>query len=115
MLRVLLVEDEPDLRELWSEILQGEGYDIHAVSSVAEAMDWIIREDQPDLAIVDWGLPDGQGGQVVRELRDRGMVGGVLLSSGMGSQLPDGHGADRVLSKPFRVRDLLQMLTELAS
>ena len=114
MLRVLLVEDEPDLRDLWSEILSGKGYDIQAVGSVSEAVNWIVREEQPDLAIVDWSLPDGDGGQVVRALRDRGMVGGVLISSGMGPQLPSGHGADRVLSKPFRVRDLLQTLTELA-
>ncbi len=115
MLRVLLVEDEPDLRELWGEILGGKGYDVHPVGSVSEAINWIIREPVPDLAIVDWSLPDGQGGEVVRALRDRGMVGGVLISSGMGPQLPDGHGADRVLGKPFRVRELLGALQALST
>lgn len=110
--RLLLVDDEPELRDLWSEVLSSAGREIVLAGSVSEARARIADQGPFAVAVIDWTLPDGKGDAVVRALAGSGTR--TLLVSGLGPALPHGHGADAVLGKPFRLRELVQKVAELA-
>jgi signal transduction histidine kinase/ActR/RegA family two-component response regulator len=67
-LRVLVVEDEPDSRELMTCLLRGKGAAVTAVSSVREAVAQ-FNGHAPDLMIADIGLPDQDGYELIRQVR----------------------------------------------
>lgn len=64
---ILIVEDEPIIRETMAEFLQGEGYEVRATGTVSEALN-IARERDYDVAICDVQLPDGDGVKLLRQL-----------------------------------------------
>jgi len=65
---VLIVDDDPDLRDNLKDILEGEGYTIHRASTSAEASR-IARDVQPWVALVDLKLPDGTGTALLSDLK----------------------------------------------
>ena len=108
---LLLVEDEVELLSLWTEILQGSGHDVVCTSTVADACASLNQTDARfDLALVDWTLPDGNGGEVIALAQKLGNVSTLVLTSGLGHHVMGGHGADHMLAKPFRLRELLAMV-----
>jgi CheY-like chemotaxis protein len=67
-LRVALVDDNPDVRELMSELISLWGHEIHTAESGKSGIDLILR-DKPDVAFVDIGLPDMPGYEVASRVR----------------------------------------------
>ena len=67
-LRVLVVDDEPDARELIGQLLRECGAEVHAASSAGEALATLQRV-RPDLLLSDIGMPDRDGYQLIREIR----------------------------------------------
>jgi two-component system OmpR family response regulator len=65
---VLIVEDEESIAEPLSEALRLEGFDTVVASSAGEGMHR-VSDDRPDLVLLDVMLPDGDGRDVLRELR----------------------------------------------
>ena len=112
-MRVLLVDDENELRELWTEILQARGYEVAQARTMAEVRQHIDAGLRFDVAVVDWSLPDGRGSDVRRALHATDAKLPVIFASGFGPMLPPDHGGDGVLSKPFRTRDLIAMIDRL--
>src|SRR5690242_7751107 len=68
--RILIVEDEQPLTLLLRYNLEAEGYRVETVARGEEA-DLRLREDPPDLAVIDWMLPGLSGIELVRRLRAR--------------------------------------------
>lgn len=102
---VLLVEDQLDLAELWSEILKSAGWTVTHVASLAGAR---ASRDAFALAIVDWTLPDGNSEALVGELVALGAR--VIVTTGHGAPTAlaaTAAGATLVLQKPFTLRTLL--------
>ncbi len=108
--RILLVDDEPQLRELVSSILAQEGYaQVRTAGSVAQALEeagsW-----KPELAILDVMLPDGDGFSLFQRLRETGDIP-VLFLTARGEEEDKfrgfGLGADDYIVKPFLPRELL--------
>ncbi|MGO8915325.1 MAG: response regulator [Stellaceae bacterium] len=104
MARILLVEDDPDVRPLLEHLLLSEGYQVTTADSVAVAVS--LLEAQPfDLAICDVNLPDGSG----LSIADKAIAAGVkvLVVTGHGLSLKPGS-LDRYdyLLKPLRVAEL---------
>ncbi len=66
-LRILHVEDDPDLRRLVARLLQGSAVELHGAGSLAEARAALTRR-RHGLVILDLGLPDGDGGELLPEL-----------------------------------------------
>lgn len=110
--RVLLVDDEPELCELWSEMLTAAGHEVVSVGSVGAARERVAEGFA--VAVVDWTLPDGKGSAVIAAIEAAGVGTRTVLVSGLGPMLPAGHGADVVLAKPFRLRELVQQVNQLA-
>ena len=104
--RVLLVEDDPPVRELAMRILSHSGYQVESAGSRAQALALAAQRPPYDLLLADVVIPGGSGIGLVEELRSRGRVRRVLLISGYSfdkSELPAGA---RFLAKPFNARAL---------
>jgi DNA-binding response OmpR family regulator len=112
MRRILVVEDDPDLRELLSYQLADEGFAVDATALGKEALR-ICRHRPPDLVLLDLMLPDYPGSEVclalrrARETREVPIV--FLTACSSESERIRGLevGADDYLSKPFNMRELI--------
>ena len=77
-LRAVVVEDQPDVREMLAELLVHEGLLVATFDNGREAVDGIIRE-HPDVALIDIGLPELNGYEVARRVRARPECGSIRL------------------------------------
>ena len=109
---VLVVDDEPNIRELCSLYLEREGFQVVTAEDGAEALS-VARERSPDLIVLDLMLPKKSGYEVTRELRaDPGTIADVpILMLTARSEEVDRIvglelGADDYLGKPFHPREL---------
>jgi two-component system, OmpR family, KDP operon response regulator KdpE len=108
-LKVLVVEDDREIRSLLQVSLAVEGFDVQSAVSLSEATA-LLRHSLPDIVVLDLGLPDGDGVQLVRELRKSRSTPVIVVSArhqeAQKIELLDA-GADDYLSKPFSVGELL--------
>jgi PAS domain S-box-containing protein len=116
--RVLLVEDDPGVRDATRLLLAVEGYRVTAVTSKAEALQWVREHGAPDLLITDFHLAAGElGTQVIAAVRaSTGADIRAVLVTGDTSALIKQMSADphlRIASKPIEAEELLAMLTGL--
>ena len=108
-LRVLVVEDDPEIRALMQSTLSVEGFDVQTAVSVSEATALLLHSP-PDIMVVDLGLPDGDGSVLVHAARQHHSFPILVVSArhqeAQKIQLLDA-GADDYLTKPFSVAELL--------
>ena len=113
-LKVLLVEDDRELRQTLRDALTVEGYEVMASGSVADASAVLrhnMTSDTPiDLLILDLGLPDGDGGDLLHTVRAQYALPALIISARHDDAnkvaLLDA-GADDYLVKPFSISELL--------
>jgi DNA-binding response OmpR family regulator len=115
--RVLVVEDDPNLRLTLVDNLQEEGYAVEAASTVAEARArW--KAAGFDVVVLDIMLPDGDGYALCREMRQAGTTSRVLMLTArtLEDDVVRGFdvGADDYLAKPYRLRELMARIRALA-
>ena len=117
MATALVIEDDDDIRSLLEVVLTQDGY---AVTTAANGSDGLaaLRASNPDLTLVDVGLPDMEGYEVLREARSR--IAGHIVMLSARSETADARqgieaGADEYLTKPFRPRLLRQQLQEITA
>ena len=110
MSNILVVDDEAGIRELLQEILHDEGHQVRLAEN-AEAARQVRGREQPDLVLLDVGLPKLNGLDVCRALKTNPVAPRVLLITG-NADLPglDDCGADGVVTKPFRPLELLDVV-----
>lgn len=115
MARILLVEDDPDLSEIWAELLEGLGYDVLPVASMAALREAAIEDVQ--VAVIDWSLPDGSGADALAEIALRSPTAKIVITTGHGPEtVPEEiSGVSDVLRKPFRVRELRRVISILTA
>ncbi|AEI79820.1 transcriptional regulator OmpR family [Cupriavidus necator N-1] len=112
---VLLVEDEPHIRRFVRSTLESEGCMVHEAESLKRGL-IEAGTRQPDLVILDLGLPDGDGVQLISEIRTWTDVPVLVLSARSGEADKIGAldaGADDYLTKPFGVGELVARLRVL--
>lgn len=106
---VLVVDDEPKIRNLVRSYLEREGYQVFDTGSGNDAVA-VARRVQPDLIVLDLGLPDLPGEEVIRVLRRTSDVPVVMLTAraGEGDRVAGLQlGADDYVTKPFSPRELV--------
>ena len=115
--RLLLADDDPKLRQFLELELGEEGYAVHSAASGMEAL-LAIRQEKPELVILDWMLPDLSGVEVCQRLRSTGLGVPVLMLTGRDAVADRVEaldaGADDYLVKPFSIEELLARLRALA-
>jgi two-component system response regulator MprA len=114
---VLLADDDARLRQFLELELREEGYAVHSCSDGIGALTQ-IRQEPPDLLVLDWMLPDLSGVEVCQRLRSTGVQVPVLMLTGRDAvkdrvEALDA-GADDYLVKPFSIEELLARLRALA-
>ncbi|YBV96167.1 response regulator transcription factor [Phyllobacteriaceae bacterium JZ32] len=108
--KILVVDDEPPIRKLLRVGLSTQGYTILEAPNARTAIE-LIEKSQPDLILLDLGLPDLPGNELLRKWRDDGLaVPVVILSSrtdeaGIVKALETG--ADDYVTKPFGMNELV--------
>ncbi len=108
-LSALVVDDEAPIRRFLRSALVAEGFEVEEAASVAEAKK-LFSEARFDLAILDLGLPDGNGVSLIEPVREAGAPAIIVLSA-----LDDeprkvmalDNGADDFVSKPFGVAEFM--------
>jgi len=105
----ILIEDEPQIRRFVRLALEAEGWLVHEADTARRGLlDAGTRK--PDLLVVDLGLPDGDGLELIRDVRSWSKVPIVVLSARAGESdkiAALDAGADDYLTKPFGVGELL--------
>jgi two-component system KDP operon response regulator KdpE len=109
-LKVLVVDDEPPIRKLLRMGLTTQGYEIIEAPNGKAALDLLLQQ-QPDLIILDLGLPDIQGHELLRTLRARNERVPIVVLSSRGDEAGKVQaldlGADDYVTKPFGMDELL--------
>ena len=118
-LRVLLVEDDRELRQTLREALSVEGHQVRTAASLSEGLALLLHAGRPDgaagdpgidMVVLDLGLPDGDGEALLAALRRRHSIPVLIISArqaeGQKIRLLDA-GADDYLVKPFSIGELL--------
>ncbi|GAA4528774.1 MULTISPECIES: response regulator transcription factor [Nonomuraea] len=108
--KVLVVDDEPNIRELLSEALLLNGFTVTTASSGWRAMDAVARE-RPDIVVLDVMLPDLDGFAVARRLRERGespMVLFLTAKDAVSDRIAGlTAGGDDYVTKPFSLEEVV--------
>lgn len=108
-MKILLIEDEPDLRKSIKQYLYAEGFLIEAAVDFPKGLEKVLEYDY-DCVLVDITLPKGSGLDIVKELKLKNPKSGIIIISAKNS-LDDkviglDLGADDYLSKPFDLAEL---------
>ena len=113
---ILLVDDDVSLRSMLTEQLNVDGeFAATEAGSIAEADALVMAPDSHfDALILDVGLPDGDGRDLCKRLRDRGLKLPIIMLTGVGEEIDVVRGLDSgandYISKPFRLGELLARL-----
>jgi two-component system KDP operon response regulator KdpE len=108
--RVLIVDDEPAIRRFLRTSLGAQGYGVSEAEDARTALD-ALRRHPTDVLVLDLGLPDVDGFEMIRRLRDGGSVVPIIVLSSRtdeaGKVKALDLGADDYVTKPFGVDELL--------
>ncbi|MFQ5961003.1 MAG: ATP-binding protein [Candidatus Methylomirabilales bacterium] len=114
--RVLVIDDEPQLRDVVTNLLRLEGHMAVGVGSGTEGVE-AFRSEPFDVVITDLGMPDLTGLEVTRKIREVHPGVKVILCTGWNAALSqaeqEASGVDRLLEKPFRLDKLLHLVNDL--
>ena len=108
--RILVVDDEPSIVDAVATALRYEGFEVEEASSGRAALSSVI-EREPDLVVLDWMLPDLEGIEVGRRLRERGYKCAVLFLTAKDATENKVEalraGGDDYVTKPFSLAELV--------
>lgn len=107
--RILLVDDETSIQRAVAPLLRSRGYDVEIASTGAEALRF-VSDRAPDLIVLDLGLPDIEGTEVCRRIREN-LQTPIIILSARGAEADKVNaldlGADDYVTKPFSPRELI--------
>jgi DNA-binding response OmpR family regulator len=108
--KILFVEDDETMRTYLKKYLEENGYRVHLAPTAVAALEF-VKNDDPDLVILDLGLPDMSGESVCEQLRKRNpqLPIIILTARGEAADVVKGLnlGADDYIAKPFNAEELL--------
>jgi two-component system KDP operon response regulator KdpE len=110
--RILVIDDEPQILRFLRTSLTANGYEVIEAGTVADGRA-LINKEQPDVIVLDLGLPDGDGKDVLRHVRAQGETP-VLILSARDREAEKVEaldlGADDYVNKPFGIEELTARL-----
>jgi len=112
--RILVVDDEDDIRKMLARVLAQKGYTIIEASKGLEALQ-IVRDQVPDLILLDAMLPEVHGFDICRRIKGSAryghipiiMVSAIYRGWRVAEDLKSSYGVDAFLEKPFKIGDVL--------
>ena len=119
MAPILIIDDDPQINHLLQDVLELEGYQVITAQRATEGLHH-LETTTIDLVITDVIMPDKEGLETIREMRQRfpqtkilALSGGLTRSGVDVLEIAKRLGANSVLSKPFGVEDLIQSVRML--
>lgn len=117
--RILVVEDDPDIREIMTIILEMEGYQVCGLGD-GKLVIPELKEKTPDLILLDVMLGDTNGIEICRQIKEDAEMHTIpvmIVSATHGHRNPgeENCNADEFLSKPFDVSELVSKVNKLAA
>ncbi|HET6610048.1 MAG TPA: response regulator, partial [Rhodopila sp.] len=110
LLRVLVIDDEPAIRRFLRAGLSSQGYVVSELETGLPALD-VVRRRGADLIVLDLGLPDIDGNEVIQRIRETGSQIPIIVLSSRGDEGAKVNaldlGADDYVTKPFGIDELL--------
>jgi two-component system, OmpR family, response regulator len=108
--RILVVDDEPSIVDAVATALRYEGYEVDEAATGREALSAVARAE-PDLVVLDWMLPDIEGIEVGRRLRERGFKTAILFLTAKDAVEDKVEalraGGDDYVTKPFSLAEIV--------
>ena len=116
MAEILVIDDEAQMRRLIARILNGAGHTVHQAGNGRDGIA-LFHRVHPVLVITDIVMPDMEGIEMIRELRQEAPTVPILAISGSGTPLylraATTLGATAALAKPFEIAELLTVVGRL--
>jgi CheY-like chemotaxis protein len=115
---ILIVDDDPDIRDALGECLRYEGYSVHSAADGRDALDRLEYGLKPDLILLDLMMPVLNGFDVLAALRKRpdwSSIPVVVVSANRGYHAEDLAGAVSILRKPVNMDNLLAVVEQTAT
>ena len=129
MTKILVIDDEKDIRDVLKKLLQREGYEVIVADNGNEGFAAFL-EQKPDIIITDIIMPEKDGVNLIKTIRDEFSDVKIIAISGGGKQDPlqyqpesisttvylaaaNSAGADLILTKPFNKEQLLSSIQKL--
>lgn len=115
---VLIIEDETDAAEMFAEMMRVSGFNVLKTFSSKPALT-LIRDQRPDVVILDVMMPDVSGLDVLQQMRNDPILANipvvVVSAKGMPADIQDGMdaGANVYLTKPVSFRDLTEAVEKV--
>ena len=117
---VLLIDDEPNIIEAISFLLERDGWRVRLHSNGVDAVEAVHR-NKPDVVVLDVMLPGRSGFDILRDLRAGAATRNlpILMLTARGQtkdrELADGYGVDRFMTKPFSNQEMLEAVRALGA
>jgi CheY-like chemotaxis protein len=129
MAKILIVDDEEDVRIALKQVLERAGYEVSVAATGNEGLD-LMKQEAADLVITDVIMPGIDGITTARKIREKYRDTRIIVISGGGKAAPDAYepdaistrsylasassaGADRTLTKPFDRNEILHVVRSL--
>ncbi len=119
MARILVIDDQPDIREVLKTLLEEEGHEVYLAAEGLEGLR-VFAESPAEIVITDLHMPGMNGLETVRALREQSCPAKIIVMSGEDGYMVEKNlessvisGADLTLLKPFRMRDVLKAVQTL--
>ncbi|WP_404455771.1 response regulator [Oceanobacillus kapialis] len=113
---ILIVDDQPGIRLLLTDILQTEGHLIDTAQTGKEAVDK-LKEHTYHLVLLDYNLPIMDGGAILKYLEEHNITAPIIVMSGLADQLEEeisGYSnVKQVLGKPFNIVDVRNLTRQV--
>jgi DNA-binding NtrC family response regulator len=121
MARIVVIDDEENIRFFVSEALTSSGYDVACASDGNKGLE-IIDKFKPDIVITDILMPNKEGIETIPEIKQRHPEIKIIAMSGGGRikgenylKLAERLGTDATILKPFKIHNLLDIVAKLSS
>ncbi len=115
-INILVVDDEPSVREFFERLLKMKGFGVSTISSGKEALEFVANNNV-HVIIIDIFMPEMDGFQLIDEIKIKYPKIATIMMTGMGDskmiRQATLHGADEYITKPFK-REELSMVIERA-
>lgn len=129
MAKIIVVDDEEDIRNVLKQVLERAGYEVQVAESGKEGLE-LLKDGGADLVITDVIMPGMDGVSLTREIREKFRDTRILVISGGGNVAPASYepgaisttaflssaknaGADQTMTKPFDRQELIRIIGEL--